>query len=258
MRNIGANEGYVLALIPARGGSKSVPRKNLLKIMGKPLIAYSIEQALASKYINRVIVSTDDTEIAEVARQCGAEVPFMRPSELAGDSSTDFDVFEHCLNWLLENESGMPSQVVHLRPTGPARHVEKIDDAINALVSSPSSDSLRSVSVATQSPYKMWRANEEGNMEPVVQLPDIPEAHSTARQNLPLAYWQNGYVDIVRPSTILEKKSMVGSKVVGYVLKDKVPDIDYVSDIPAVEAAIRKIQSGSIGDDEDTENRVPV
>src|SRR5438270_13020387 len=113
----------VLALIPARGGSKGIARKNLMVLGGKPLIAYSILQAQASDRINRVIVSTEDEEIAEVAREWGAEVPFRRPGEYAQDLSPDIDVFRHALTWLGEHEDYEPDLVVHLRPTGPAREV---------------------------------------------------------------------------------------------------------------------------------------
>src|SRR5688500_18404649 len=109
----------VMALIPARGGSKGIPRKNLLMIAGKPLIAYTILQALAATRINRVIVSTDDEEIARVSREWGAEVPFVRPSHFAGDHSPDIDVFRHALEWLAQTEGYQLEMVVHLRPTCP-------------------------------------------------------------------------------------------------------------------------------------------
>ena len=111
----------VLALIPARGGSKSVPRKNLLPVAGHPLIAYSIMHAKACPSITRIIVSTDDDEIAQVAQSYGAEVPFKRPADAASDTATDFQVFHHALTWLAEHEAYVPELVVHLRPTGPGR-----------------------------------------------------------------------------------------------------------------------------------------
>ena len=114
----------IMALIPARGGSKSIPRKNLMMIAGKPLIAYSIEHALQSRYVTRTIVSTDDPEIADVARGLGAEVPFLRPSEFAQDLSPDIDVFRHALTWLRDRQGYQCELVVHLRPTGPVRRVD--------------------------------------------------------------------------------------------------------------------------------------
>ena len=111
----------ILALIPARGGSKSIPRKNLRLLGGRPMITYSIDHARASRHITRIIVSTDDDEIAAVSRAAGAEVPFLRPAEYAQDQSLDFEVFDHALRWLQTHENYRPDLVVHLRPTGPVR-----------------------------------------------------------------------------------------------------------------------------------------
>ena len=120
----------ILALIPARGGSKGIPRKNIRDFAGYPLIAWSIAAALQAKSISRVIVSTDDREIAEVARQYGAETPFMRPQELAQDRTTDFPVFVHALKWLEDIEAYSPKIVVQLRPTSPIRPVDCVDSAV--------------------------------------------------------------------------------------------------------------------------------
>src|SRR5258706_11101107 len=127
----------VLALIPARGGSKSVPRKNLLQIAGKPLLAYSVLHAKACASITRVIVSTDDDEIASAARQHGADVPFKRPADAATDTATDLDVFRHALGWLGEHEGYAPDLVVHLRPTGPVREAALIERAIGLMLQNP-------------------------------------------------------------------------------------------------------------------------
>jgi N-acylneuraminate cytidylyltransferase len=138
----------VLALIPARGGSKSVPRKNLLPVAGRPLIAYSIMHAKACQSITRIIVSTDDDEIAEVSRSYGAEVPFKRPADAASDTATDFQVFHHALTWLAEHEAYVPELVVHLRPTGPVRETALIERAVQLMLGSPEADALRSVGTA--------------------------------------------------------------------------------------------------------------
>ena len=150
----------VLALIPARGGSKGIPGKNIRLLAGKPLIAHSIEQAKASKYVDRVIISTDDEKITQVAREFGAEVPFMRPAEIAQDLTPDFPAFEHCLDWLKEYEGYEPDIVVHLRPTGPLRTSKQIDDGIELLAKYPEADSVRSVNEPPKSPYKMWVIGE--------------------------------------------------------------------------------------------------
>lgn len=242
----------ILALIPARGGSKSVPRKNLLPMLGRPLIAWSIYHAQASKYVTRIIVSTDDEEIAEVAKYWGAEVPFMRPAEFAQDLSPDIDVFRHALQWLQDHENYSPELVLHLRPTGPARRVSKIDQAIEKILAHPEADSLRSVSLAAQTPFKMWFMQGDDSMRPVIAHESIRDSHSVARQMLPKAYWQNGYVDITRPRTVLGGESMVGDHPLAFVVDEKVPDIDYPDDVPEVEAALKAIVAG--GEESDSCN----
>jgi CMP-N,N'-diacetyllegionaminic acid synthase len=228
----------VMALIPARGGSKSVPRKNLLPVAGRPLIAYSILHAQACPSITRIVVSTDDDEIAEVARRYGAEVPFKRPAEAATDTATDLQVFQHALSWLREHEGYTPELVVHLRPTGPVRETSLIEQAVRLMLDNPEADALRSVGTAEQTPYKMWRI-DGARLRPLIELPGYPEAHSMPRQKLPTAYWQNGYVDIVRPRTVLEQNSMVGSVVVPFVVEGKIHELDYVDQIPALEEAVK-------------------
>ncbi len=235
----------VMALIPARGGSKSVPRKNLLKVAGKPLIAYSIGHAQACPSITRVLVSTDDDEIAEVARMYGADVPFKRPAEAATDAATDFQVFQHALNWLAENERYVPELVVHLRPTGPVREAVLIERAIQLMLQNPDADALRSVGTAEQTPYKMWRI-EDACLRPLIELPGYPEAHSMPRQKLPVAYWQNGYVDIVRPRTIIEQESMTGSVVLPFVVEGKIHELDYPDQIPELEQAVEAWIAGTL------------
>lgn len=234
----------VLALIPARGGSKGIPRKNLLRLAGKPLIAYSIEQARASRHITRTIVSTDDPEIAAVARDCGAEVPFMRPAELAQDWSTDLDVFRHALATLAATESYACECVVHLRPTGPVRQVTRIDEAIRIFLQDAGADSLRSVTSPAQTPFKMWRV-EAGYLRPLLAVEGAPEAHSLPRQTLPEVFWQNGYVDIVRPRVILELGMMAGYKILPFVVNEPVLELDYPEHVPIVEAALRRLQDGT-------------
>ena len=234
----------VLALIPARGGSKSIPRKNVMTLAGKPLIAYSILQAQASQRISRVIVSTDDEEIAEVARQWGAEVPFMRPAEYAQDLSPDIDVFRHALTWLREHEDYVPDLVVHLRPPGPVRRVELIDQAIDLLAAHPEADALRTVSLALQTPYKMWHITSEGYLEPVLRIEGVPDCQSLPRQQLPLVYWQNGYVDVTRPRAVLEKNSMWGDCVIPFVIDEPMFELDYPENIQVIEEALQRLQDG--------------
>lgn len=233
----------VLALIPARGGSKGIPRKNMLAIAGKPLVAHSIAHALASTHITRTIVSTDDEEIAATARRFGAEVPFMRPSEFSRDDSTDFDVFRHALELLRETEGYVPELVVHLRPTGPVRRVAVIDEAIEKMLARPDAHSLRSVSQPVQTPYKMWQVNGD-TLEPLLRLEGVTEAHSIARQALPEVWWQNGYVDIVRAGTVLDLGMMAGTRIIPFFTHDPILELDYPETIPAIEDALAKLESG--------------
>ena len=234
----------MLALIPARGGSKGIPGKNVLPIAGKPLIAWSILSAQASQRVTRVIVSTDDEEIASVATAWGAEVPFVRPTEFAQDLSPDIDVFRHALQFLAEHEAYEPDMVVHLRPTGPARLVEDIDAAIDLLAASPDVDAVRSVSLVHQTPYKMWRVTDDGTMQPLVTVPGLADCQSQPRQLLPRVYWQNGYVDVLRPRAVMEKNSMWGDRVVPFIVESQLFDLDYPEDVAPVEQALLRLEQG--------------
>jgi len=233
----------VLALIPARGGSRSIPRKNLLALAGKPLIAYSIEHALGSRHVTRTIVSTDDPEIAATAARYGAEVPFLRPAEFAQDLSPDVDVFRHALQWLGEHEGYRCELVVHLRPTGPVRRVPVIDQAIELMLAHPEAESLRSVCRPIQTPYKMWRV-VEGYLEPLLELDGSVESFCLPRQSLPEVFWQNGYVDIVRPRVVLEKNMMCGQKVLPFIVREPALELDYAESVPQIEDALRRLQRG--------------
>ena len=234
----------ILALIPARGGSKGIQRKNLVMVAGKPLIAHTIDQGRASRYVTRVIVSTDDGEIAQVARSYGAEVPFMRPAVYAQDLSPDIEPFRHALEWLRDNEGYTPELVVHLRATGPVRRVELVDQAIEQILADPSADSLRSVSWPTQTPYKMWSPNDQGYVEPLLSVEGLPDSHSMPRQMLPEVFWQNGYVDIVRPRTLLELGSMAGGRVMPFIVNEPIYELDYPETIPLIEEALESLARG--------------
>jgi len=227
----------VLALIPARGGSKGIPRKNLVPFVGKPLIVWTIEQALACPAITRVIVSTEDDEIAAVAKEAGAEVPFKRPAEFAQDLSTDIEVFRHAVDWLIREEQYHCELLVHLRPTGPLRSVTRIAEAIELMLAHPEADSLRSVSWPEQSPYKMWRV-ENGWLRPLLDVPGMIEPQSMPRQILPETFWQNGYIDITRPRTVLANR-MVGDRLLPFVVDDPIYEIDYPEDLAKAEEAFR-------------------
>lgn len=214
----------VTALIPARGGSKSIPGKNIKELGGHPLIAYSIAAGLQSALVDRVIVSTDDEEIAAVSRSCGAETPFLRPAELAGDTVTDLPVFVHALNWLRDREGSLPDSIIHLRPTSPFRPVSCIDDAVRLLMSDPHADSVRGVTPSSENPFKVWQPGET-YMTPLVQT-GLHEAYNMPRQELPETYWHCGHVEAIRPAVILEQHSMSGKNILPLII-----DPEYVVDI---------------------------
>jgi CMP-N,N'-diacetyllegionaminic acid synthase len=221
----------VLAIIPARGGSQGIKRKNLVPLLGKPLIVHSIEHARAAERVTRVVVSTEDNEIAEVARAAGAEVPFMRPEILAGDTVLDLPVFAHVLRELRSSEGYVPELIVHLRPTAPLRKSSWIDEAVDLLAANPEADSIRSVSMPAQHPYRMFRIASSGYLDPIMK-----HEHSTPyllrRQELPDMYYYNCVIDVTRPATILSMESMTGNNILPYIMDpDEVIDIDSVRDL---------------------------
>ncbi len=207
----------VLALIPARGGSKSIPRKNIKPFAGHPLIAYSIAAGLQAEHVGRVIVSTDDPEIAAVARDYGAEVPFRRPATLAQDATPDLPVFTHALAWLEEHEGYRPDLVVQLRPTTPVRPPDLVDRAVRLLLEHPEADSVRGVVPSGQNPYKMWRITQAGRLAPLLEVPGLAEPYNAPRQSLPPTYWQTGHIDVIRPR-VFAAGSMSGRVILPVVL----------------------------------------
>jgi CMP-N-acetylneuraminic acid synthetase len=216
----------VLAVVTARGGSKSIPGKNIISFLGKPLIAWSVEAALSSSRVNRVITTTDDEAIAEAARTAGSEIPFMRPAELAQDETLDLPVFEHALRWLVEHEGYEPDIVVHLRPTTPLRPDGLVDQGIDLLASDVRADSVRAVCKPMNNPFKMWKFLDDGSMSALFES-GIDEPYNQPRQGLPDAYWQTGTFDAFRPSCVLEKHSMTGDRILPLLIDtDLAVDID--------------------------------
>jgi CMP-N-acetylneuraminic acid synthetase len=232
-----------IAIIPARGGSKSIPRKNIRSFAGHPLIAYSIAAGQAAETITRVIVSTDDPEIAEISQKYGAETPFLRPAELAQDDTPDLPVFQHALRWLDEHEGSHPEIVVQLRPTSPFRRLGHIDQAVYRLLEHPEGDAVRTVCVPFQNPFKMWQIASDGFMRPLLQT-QFSEPYNLPRQSLPEVYWQTGYVDAAWSDTILGKNSMTGEHILPLVIDAaEWIDIDSPDDWRRAE---RLIESGEV------------
>ena len=222
----------ILAIIPGRGGSKGIPGKNIKDFAGFPLIAYSIKAGLHSELVTRVIVSTDDEDIARIARQYGAETPFMRPGHLAQDDTLDLPVAQHCLEWLAEHEDYHPEAVVWLRPTSPIRPVDCVDQALRLLLDHPEVDCVRGVVPAGQNPFKMWTIDSETQkMVPLLSVEGIPEAYNAPRQVLPDVVWQTGHIDALWAKTIRDKLSMTGDMILPLMIDPRYTvDIDLPSD----------------------------
>jgi N-acylneuraminate cytidylyltransferase len=233
----------VLALIPARGGSKSIPRKNIRLFAGAPLIAFSVAAGLAAETVTRVLLSTDDEQIANIARHYGAEAPFLRPESISQDNTPDLPVFQHALSWLETNEDYHPDIVVQLRPTSPLRRVWHIDQAVYRLLERPEADAVRTVCIPFQNPFKMWQIGSDGLLKPLIQT-SFDEPFNMPRQLLPEVYWQTGYVDATWTDTILTKNSMTGEAILPLVI----PPSDWI-DIDSPDdwrRAERLLESGEI------------
>jgi CMP-N-acetylneuraminic acid synthetase len=234
----------ILAVIPARGGSKGLPRKNVRNFLGRPLVWWSVDAACRGRRVTRVVVSTDDEEIASVARAAGAEVPFRRPPELAGDRVPDLPVFEHVLEWLRRAEGYDPELVVHLRPTSPLRPAGLVDEGIERLVGEPNADSLRVVCEPDNNPFKMWRI-EGGFLVPLVDS-GVPEQYNRPRQELPTVYWQIGMLDVIRTRTITDLGSMSGRRILPMVVdRSLAADIDDLGSLERAELAGRRLRLGA-------------
>ena len=230
----------VLAVVPARGGSKGIPRKNLRLLRGQSLVARAVEAGLRAELVSRVVCSTDDVEIADVARAAGAEVPFLRPAELAADASEDWPVFVHALNWLEQHEGWIPDLVVNLRPTSPLRRPRHVDDAIRLLLDT-GADSVKSVCLACQHPHKMWLREADGQLEPFLKTPfRLTRGPDVPRAQLEDVYWQNGVVDVTRRSVIFEQRVMIGARVAGLVVSaEESIDVDTPLDLALAELLLR-------------------
>ena len=226
----------VLAVVPARGGSKGIPGKNLVEVCGRPLVAWSVAAGLAASTVDRVVVSTDDADIAAAGRAAGAEVPFLRPESLAGDLVADLPVFQHVLERLAADEGYEPDLVVQLRPTSPVRPAGLIDDGVGRLAGEPSADSLRAVCPAPSTPYKMWRI-DDGWLDPLLGTVD-DELFNRPRQTLPPVHWQIGTLDVIR-APVIRAGSMSGRRILALEVDASLAvDIDRPEDIERAARAL--------------------
>jgi CMP-N,N'-diacetyllegionaminic acid synthase len=220
----------VLGIIVARGGSKRLPRKNLMPLNGKPLIAWTIEAGLAANCIDRLVLSTDDAEIASIGKAFGCDVPFIRPAELANDTTSTVDVVLHAIDKI----PGY-SHVVLLQPTSPLRTGVHIDEAFNNMNSS-NADSCVSVTTVKESPFWMYRIDEKNYMQPIMN-----EIKISRKQDLPQILILNGAIYISKVEDLINSKSLLGERIAPYTMsRDQSIDIDEYSDFLLAEKNLKK------------------
>ncbi|MDP8210689.1 MAG: acylneuraminate cytidylyltransferase family protein [Candidatus Stygibacter australis] len=233
----------VLGIIPARGGSKGIPGKNIKLLSDKPLIDYSIKAAQNSKLLNKFIVSTDSDEIANICKLSGAEVPFIRPEEFARDDTPDRPMILHALEYLKENQNYIPDMVVLLRPTTPFKTGAIIDECITKLCENKEYSSLRTVTQTegVHHPYWMF-SNKDGFLKTFIDGINLTEYHR--RQLLPECYRLNGVVDVLRTDNLLKYNDIYGDKV-GYISLSEYDsiDIDNQFDFDLCEYILRNVKS---------------
>lgn len=222
----------VVAIIPARSGSKGVIDKNIKLLAGHPLIAYSIAVAQLAENVGRVIVSTDSEYYASIAREYGAETPFLRPAEISGDRSSDYDWVKHLLDWMMENEGHVPKYLVHLRPTTPLRDSACIEKAIERICHDNYATALRSVHEMSETAYKTVEIDRDYLKCICSGSFDLDTANQP-RQVFPKTYIANGYVDIYKSSYVVNNKKILGNKVIAYITPrifevDTLEDFDYL------------------------------
>lgn len=236
----------ILALIPARAGSKSIPKKNIIDLGGHPLLAYSIAVARLSKFINRIIVSTDDEEFAKIARKYGAETPFLRPKKYAGDLSLDIEFLKHALKWLEKNEGYIPDLIIHLRPITPLRNPKIVDKAILEIINDKKATALRSAYLSEHTGYKYFRKDGDYiNFFGKEDFKKDEEYYNYCRQALPLTYNPNGYVDIILPKTLKETRTLHGRRIRAFITR-RVADIDYIEDVEFAKKLLKDTEFSSL------------
>jgi len=245
------DRAFIYAVVPARSGSKGVKGKNIKEFCGKPLMAWAINNGVKSKYITRTFVSTDSEDYRKIALEHGAEAPFLRPAEISHDTATDFQLFEHFITWMKENDPNrQPTLLVQLRPTAPCTTTEMVDEAIEKFLKHEEEgfDSMRSVTPADHEPFNMYFTDfgEPHRLKPIIPSTHhrdddkhiIPEPQSVARQILPSIYWSNAYIDMFRPQTVTEQKSCMGARCLSFIMKpEDCQDIDNAEQWARAEAA---------------------
>jgi CMP-N,N'-diacetyllegionaminic acid synthase len=208
----------ILALILAKGGSKRIYKKNIALLGGKPLIEYTIEAAKKSKRKLKIVVSTDDPDIAGISRKLGAEAPFLRPPEISTEDSTEYEAIVHALTWLEKNRNYRPDIIVKLFPTSPFRKPESIDACVDKLIKHRNVDSVRAVRLCKEHPCKMWTVN----FNRLQKAMDCgAESHVMAYHQLPTVYVNAASIDAIWTRTILKKHSVTGTSIVPFVMSEE-------------------------------------
>lgn len=232
----------VLGVITARGGSKGIPGKNIKPLLGKPLIGYTIEAAKASGVFDRLILSTDDQQIADVAKGFGCEVPFIRPADLAADKSSHLPVMQHAIQWMKEKENYIPDYVMILQPTSPLRQPEHIKEAV-AMIEKTGADSVLSISEIPEnfSPHKAMVVSGDGLLTLINGSP--VRMRTARRQDLPTAYWSVGSVYLFKTSLLdSAEPNFYGDKVSPLIIDKKyVVDINIPADWEEAERALKSL-----------------
>ena len=227
----------IISIIPARSCSKRVINKNIRKLMGLPLLAHTIIHSLNSKLISRTIVSTDSKKYANIAKNYGAEVPFLRPDKISGDRSTDLECFKHCINFLKKNENYIPDIIVHLRVTYPIRENNIIDNCIKLFLKKKNYHSLRTISKSEDPIEKMWYKKKDNSIfNPITKN---TQNYSVSDQSLPQSYHQNNCVDLLRVKNTILKNKIAGTKILGYEMQHNF-DIDYPEDLKKIKQYLAK------------------
>ena len=229
----------ILAIIPARAGSKGIKNKNIVELAGQPLIHYTIKEAEKVAELDRIIVSTENELIKSVCDQIGDYVPFMRPVEFAQDHSPDRGHTLHAMNWFKENEGSVPEYWVHLRATTPLRNPHVVDEAIQKIQNDSDSTSLRSGHPAPESPCKWFQRDDHGYFIGNCPEDKRPEYYNLPRQLFPDVYIPDGYVDILKSSFVLSSESLNGDKMLGFV-SPHCHEVDTLEELEMIEYQLKK------------------
>jgi len=229
------NKEKILAIITARGGSKGIPQKNTRELLGKPLIAYSIQAALQSRTLNKIIVSTDNETIAHISKKYGAEVPFLRPKHLATDTATSLSVLQHAVSYLAEKEGYLADIIVCLQPTSPLRSAGDIDQAVT-LCMNTGADSVVSLCKVEHHPYWMKKV-VEGRVYPLMEVDD---EEYPRRQDLPPVYQLTGAIYVTRKKILMEEERVLGEHTLAHIMsQERSIDIDTPIDLKLAELIMK-------------------